>query len=351
MFVIRPAAAEDLPTLLKFARMVHFINLPADRDALSAKIVRSRRSFSGEAEDAREREFMFVLEDTSTGNVIGTSAIISCISWPGHPHTFLHVRRKSLFSQDLQTGQVHLTLEFGTDESGPSELGGLILAPGYRGHAERLGAFLSLVRLHFLGLHREHFAEQVIAELMGAVTPDSRNLLWEYLGRRFINLSYKEADLFCQHSKEFITSLFPRGEIYASLLPPEARNLIGRVGEETRPAKKMLEEQGFRFEDHVDPFDGGPYISARRDEIPIVQATRNATLEVGGGDHPETAFISCDGELGYRAVRCSCRLEGDRVHLGPEHAAAIGAESGAAIGVTPVKPHRTRQRRAEAASA
>jgi arginine N-succinyltransferase len=351
MFFIRPATADDLPTLLKFARMVHFINLPADRDALSAKIVRSRRSFAGEAEDARDREFMFVLEDASTGNVIGTSAIISCISWPGHPHTYLHVRKKSLFSHDLQTGQVHLTLEFGTDESGPSELGGLILAPGYRGHAERLGAFLSLVRLHFLGLHRELFAETVIAELMGAVTPDSRNLLWEYLGRRFINLSYKEADLFCQHSKEFITSLFPRGEIYASLLPPEARNLIGKVGEETRPAKKMLEEQGFRFEDHVDPFDGGPYISAKRDEIPIVQATRTMTLEIVEGEHAETAFLSCDGDLGYRAIRAKCRIEGDRVAITSDHARVIGAEAGLAIGVTPVKAHGARRRHAKAASA
>ena len=63
MFVIRPAILDDLPTLLKLAKMVHFINLPADRDLLSAKIGRSRRSFAGEVDDIREREFMFVLED------------------------------------------------------------------------------------------------------------------------------------------------------------------------------------------------------------------------------------------------------------------------------------------------
>lgn len=351
MFVIRPASPDDLPTLLKLARMVHFINLPADRDMIAAKIARSRRSFAGEQEDAREREFMFVLEDAATGNVVGTSAIIGSISWPGHPHTYLHVRKRSLFSTDLQTGQVHLTLEFATDESGWSELGGLILAPGYRGHPERLGALLSLVRLHFIGLHRDLFAEKIIAELMGAVTPDSRNLLWEYLGRRFINLSYKEADLFCQHSKEFITSLFPRGEIFASLLPPEARNLIGRVGEETRPAKKMLEDQGFEFEDHVDPFDGGPYISAQRDRIPIVAATRSVVLEVAEGEHPEIGFLSADGELGFRAIRGRYRLEGERILVAPAHAEVLGAATGLTVGFTPTKPPGARRRGSKATSA
>jgi arginine N-succinyltransferase len=341
MFIIRPAQPDDLPILLKFARMVHFINLPADRDALSGKIARSRKSFAGEFDDAgdplaaREREFMFVLEDTSTGNVVGTSGLISCISWPGHPHTFLLVRKRSLFSRDLGTGQVHLTLEFGTDESGPSELGGLFLAPGYRRHAERLGTLLSLVRLHFIGIRRELFAEKVIAEMMGTLTPDSHNLLWEYLGRRFINLSYKEADLFCQHSKEFILSLFPRGEIYASLLPPEARNLIGKVGEETRPAKRMLESQGFASEDHVDPFDGGPYLWAERDRIPLVAATRTATLAIDESPAAESGFVSCFGELGYRAIRGRFTLEGERVRLSAEQAEAIGAAEGDSIGVTP----------------
>ena len=86
-----------------------------------------------------------------------------------------------------------------------------------------------MIRFHFMGLRPHRFSERVIAEMMGRISPDNRNLLWDYLGRRFINLSYKEADLFCQHSKEFMTSLFPPGEIYASLLPAEARNLIAKV--------------------------------------------------------------------------------------------------------------------------
>ena len=338
MFLVRPAKLDDLDLLLKLARTVHFVNLPPDKDVIAGKILRSRKSFAGEYDqDERQRLFMFCLEDTQTGNLIGSSMIVCCVSWPGHPHTYLKVRRREFYSDDLQGGQVHLTLEFETDETGPSELGGLILAPGYRGHPEKLGKTLSMIRFHYIGLHPDQFSERLLAEMMGRITPDSRNLLWDYLGRRFINLSYKEADLFCQRSKEFMTSLFPPGEIYASLLPPEARNLIGKVGDDTRPARAMLEKQGFRYEGDIDPFDGGPYLEALRDEIPLVRSTGTFSLGTTGGDgFDRIGIVSCNGDLGFRAVRSEYRVEGDSVILPQESADTLGVASQDPIGITPL---------------
>jgi len=336
MFVIRQALPDDLSTLLKLAKMVHFLNLPADRDLIAAKIARSSRSFSGEEQNEREREYMFVLEDVDSGSVVGTSCAIGRVGWPGWPHVFLQVRRREHWSKDLQQGISHVTLEFGTEEQGFSEVGGLILAPGYRGHRERLGSVLSLVRFHFMGLHREKFLTRVLAELMGPVTPDSRTLLWEYLGRRFINLSYQEADLFCQHSKEFMTSLWPRGEIHASILPPDARALIGKVGEETIPAKVLLERQGFVATDHVDPFDGGPYLAAHRDEIPMVKATKRMKLSacVASG-LKQQAFVSCvSKQQGFRAVRCACSIKGGALQISKSVALVLHASVGDRMGVT-----------------
>jgi arginine N-succinyltransferase len=341
MFVLRQARADDADTLLKLAKMVHFINLPADPDIIRGKIARSRNSFAGRTDSARDRAFMFVLEDTETGNVIGTSSISSCISWPGHPHTFLRVRRREHYSGDLHQGQVHLTLELGLDESGPSEIGGLILGPSYRRHRDKLGAQVSLVRFHFIGLHRAWFADKLIAEMMGALTPDSRNLLWEYLGRRFINLDYHEADSFSQRSKEFISSLFPRGEIYASLLPAVARNLIGRVGPETEPAQAMLERLGFHYDGQVDPFDGGPYLSARTDDVPIVAGTTTARLGAPTTDLNEKGFVSAEGRDGFRAVRTALVRHGPEVSIPAEAVALIGAEPGETVGVTPLPSRST----------
>jgi arginine N-succinyltransferase len=335
MFVIRQVVAEDVTTLLKLAKMVHFINLPPDRDIIASKVERSRRSFEKQARDPRERNFMFVLEDLETGNVIGTSAVLSCISWPGHPHVYLEVTRKEFWSDDLQQGNTQVMLTLGEDISGPTEMGGLILAPGYRGHAERLGGFLSMVRFHFMGLHRRQFNKRVIAEMMGAITPDSHNLLWDYLGRRFINLSYKEADLFCQQSKEFMTALFPREPIYASLLPPEARNLIARESDETGPARRMLERQGFEYKGHIDPFDGGPYLEAVRDEIPLVAATKQCDLTgplTGAGK--SMGIVSCEGEQGFRSVQTPFTMRGEGLRISAEAMEAIGATRGSAVGVT-----------------
>jgi len=348
MFYIRQATLDDASTLLKLAKMVHFINLPADPDIISAKIQRSRRSFLGEAPSPREREFMFVLVDSDTGNVIGTSSVISCISWPGKPSVYFQVRKREHYSEDLQTGAVHVTLQIGTDESGASEIGGLILGPSYRGHKDKLGALLSLIRFHYVGLHREWFSERITAEMMAPLTPDSRNTLWEYLGRRFINLSYAEADRFCQYSKEFMTSLLPKSEIYVSLLPPEARNLIGKVGRETVPAKRMLESLGFEYKGQVDPFDGGPYLEAKRDDILLVKETRTLRLGSFDGEFTDTAFVSYDGESGFRAARTLCAVRGEEISIPPAEAAAIEAEIGASVGVTvyPAREKPSEQRAA-----
>jgi arginine N-succinyltransferase len=335
MFLIRPAILDDLPTLLKLAKMVHFINLPADKELLAAKIGRSRRSFAGDVDDIRLREFMFVLEDSESDEVVGTCSILCCVSWEGRPHIYLKTGKRSFYSEDLQLGQTHVTL------------GGLILAPGFRGRPERLGSLLSLIRFHFIGLNREMFADRILAEMMGPLTPDSGTLLWEYLGRRFINLSYKEADLFSSRSKEFLLSLWPKGEIYASLLPPEARALIGKVGDETEPAKRMLEKQGFRHHGHVDPFDGGPYLDAAIADIPIVKATSTrhiaAAKEVGSSYE---AFVSYKGRGGFRATRTRYDLAGERVTLPVATLAAIGAPHDAVVGFTPLPESKLPKRRA-----
>src|SRR5262245_57179793 len=344
MFVIRQANLEDAPTLLKLARLVHSNNLPADPDSLRTKLLRSRDSFMGKARTPLDREFIFALEDTDTGNLIGTSSIISCISSPGRPHLFLHVRKREHFSEDLATGHVHVTLQLGTDESGPTEIGGLILQPAYRGRKAKLGLLLSSIRFQFMALHLPWFNQRVIAEMAAPLTPDSRNTLWEYLGRRFINLEYAEADRFCRQSKEFITSLFPKGEIYATLLPPEARNLIGKVSPEAAPAKVMLENLGFRYVGHCDPFDGGPYLEATLSEIPLVKATHTATLSeaVAGAanDQGIDGFIGFSGPSGFRAVRASYveSNDGKTVSMPPDKLFLLGAAPGDQVAVTPRHP-------------
>lgn len=362
MFIIRQARLDDLSTLLKLAKMVHFINLPADKEIIAGKIVHSQQCFlraaGGAAPDAGESaaassngavglreavtradQFMFILEDTDTGVCLGTSQIMAHMGGPGNPNFSFKLSRREFFSKSLQTGTSHIVAKLYADESGPTEIGGLILQPASRGH--RLGRFLSLIRFHFIGLHRALFADRVIAEMMAPITLDGQNMLWEYLGRRFIPLSYTEADKHCQRSREFISALLPPEDIYLSLLPPEARDVVGRVHEETVPARKMLEKLGFRYKDAVDPFDGGPHLEAATDQISVVKAT--STVPLGdplaeGAPANRRAFVSrvdTDGE--FRAVETEYATDAKgRVRLPKAIVGAMGWKAGWPVGVTPI---------------
>lgn len=373
MFIIRRAKIEDMATLLKLAKMVHFINLPADKDIISTKILHSRSCFakvaqahpnqmaeprdgiapskpSSKAESngmlglGRSAEqsdlFMFTLEDAESGSVLGTSQILARMGGAGNPNVSFKLTTREFFSKSLQVGMKHTIAKLYLDESGPTEIGGLILQPSMRGHKQKLGRFISLVRFHFMGLHRRFFSDRVLAEMMAPLTSDGQNLLWEYLGRRFINLSYIEADRFCQTSREFMTALLPHEEVYLTVLPPEARAVVGQVGPETAPARRMLEKLGFKYRDFIDPFDGGPHLDVNTDDIPIVRQTRRVRLDdvASAASCKEKGYISvldADGE--FRAVETEyAEASGEAIRLPKATIDALKTEPGMLLGLTPM---------------
>ncbi|MAY74721.1 MAG: hypothetical protein CMJ31_08435 [Phycisphaerae bacterium] len=369
MFVIRRAKVDDSDTLLKLARMVHFINLPPDKEIIVQKVIHSRNSFLKVANQSARPEpeptpkvlsglgqghssmaglgaataksplFLFVMEDTASGGALGASQVVSHMGGPGAPNASFKLEKREFFSADLQTGTTQMVAKMHLDESGPSEIGGLILQPSYRGHKKKLGRFLSFVRFHFIGLHRELFAEKVLAEMMAPITSDGDNLLWDYLGRRFVPLSYDEADRFCQYSREFITSLLPKEDIYLSLLPPAARAVVGEVGVETRPARRMLEKLGFAYKGFVDPFDGGPHLECATDEISLVKDTslRDLGKPVDESECDRVGILSYQQSDGDFFAVCEPFTIGRAgvVHTTEHVMTAINASAGDTIGLTP----------------
>jgi arginine N-succinyltransferase len=360
MFLIRQGKQSDLEILLKLAKMVHFINLPADQDVIADKLRLSAASFRsvrhGEASlsagampavqslggaGGSAPLFMFIAEDLSTTNIVGTSTLVSRMGGPGEPNVAMKLRKREFFSSDLQSGTSHITAQLVLDESGPTEIGGLIVGPSFRRHPLKVGRQLSLVRFHYLGLHRERFQDRVLAEMMAPLTPDARNTFWEYFGRRFINLTYDEADRFCQKSREFMTSLLPREEIYLTLLPPAARALVGEVGKDTIPARRMLENLGFAYHNMIDPFDAGPHLEAQTDDISLVKETRLVALgeAVKDGAGEGMGFVSADepsvGSEQFRCVWTEYALKDTALSISDEAMSALGVSVGAKVGFTP----------------
>src|SRR3954468_19177883 len=108
VFLIRQSKPDDVPTLLKLARMVYFINLPPDDRIIAEKIEHSQRCFKkiaagappapqgkkgrrngvGTGWSSSEQDsdmFMFTIEDES-GGVIGTSQVRARQGGAGNPN-------------------------------------------------------------------------------------------------------------------------------------------------------------------------------------------------------------------------------------------------------------------------
>jgi arginine N-succinyltransferase len=280
MFVIRAVTAEDFDAVHRLAAVLNTVNLPDDADALGRVIKKAVRSFEGRVRNSADREFLFVMEDTTTGAGIGTSQIIAQHGTREHPHIFFRVLKEERYSRTVDRLFKHTVLRIGFDYDGPSEIGGLVLDPAYRKVPGKLGKQLSFIRFMFMAAHRETFRPRVLAELLPPFLEGGRSALWEALGRRFTELDYREADLISKDNKEFIKGLFPTGAIYVSLLDKNAQEVVGQVGDATRGVQHMLESIGFRYVDRVDPFDGGPHFEANLDELWPVQQTEAGRAHV-----------------------------------------------------------------------
>ena len=142
------------------------------------------------------------------------------------------------------------------------------------------------------------------SELRGVVTPDGFSPFWEGVGRQFFEMSFQEADY---HSGvtdgQFIMDLMPKYPIYVDLLPPEAREVIGRCHVDGIGALKLLEWEGFRFERVVDIFDGGPQVSTARSNIRTIRESREVVFEQGDVDEAgPPALVSTDELEGFRVA-------------------------------------------------
>jgi len=306
-----------------------FINLPQDEELIKTKIESSMRSFNNPSSKLSENYYIFVLEDTTAGEILGVSMIHAQHGTEEEPHFYLTVGQESKFSQTINTGFVHGTLKLGLETDGPTEIGGLILNPEYRGHEEKLGKQLSFVRFLYMAKNPGRFKTMIHSELMPPLDKHGNSPLWEAVGRRFLNMNYVEADILSRSNKEFILSLFPSENIYQTLLPMDARESIGKVGKETEPVKKMLESIGFKYTFEVDPFDGGPHYRCPLKEIKPIKNKMTGLLITNKAYDPAQArnvMISLEHpDYDFFAFKTKLQIHGDgQVSLDPNLVKDLG---------------------------
>ncbi|MFM2152241.1 MAG: hypothetical protein RL199_676 [Pseudomonadota bacterium] len=337
MMRLRDVRKSDLPELSRLARVLDTVNLPANERALVELVDHSARSFSGRLKDPLHRLYVFVLEDVRHQRLVGTSQIIAMHGTHEAPHVFLDLFEREHYSVSLDRLFRHQVMRIGYNYEGHTEIGGLVVDPSLRG-VDKPGKQLSFVRFLFMAMHRRWFRERVLAELLPPLLPDGRSVLWEAFGARFTGLTYQEADKLSRTSKEFIKELFPQGEVYLDLLGPAVKDVVGHVGPATEGVRRMLEAIGFRYDQRIDPFDGGPHFSAATGDIAPVKSYRRSRLaaERLTGD-AETFLVAVEGNRArpFQAVKTPCRFTRDEVRLPGWALELLGAAEGDRVHAIP----------------
>jgi arginine N-succinyltransferase len=342
-YEIRAATRRDRDDLLELARFLDSVNLPHDATAIDELLDVSERSFSGAIGDPRRREYIFVLRDRASERAIGTSMIIGQLGRRDAPYIYVDVLNEEKYSATLDKHFIHKVLSIGYSFHGPTEIGGLVMHPECRRAPERLGMLISYVRFLWIRMHREAMQPELLAELLPPLEPDGTSHLWEAVGRHFTGLSYREADRLSKKNKEFIRGLWPEGDIYASLLSPQAQDVIGKVGPQTRGVEKLLRRIGFRYAERIDPFDGGPHFVAPTDEVTLVRRARqlHAAPDVVTGTQRALVAREYDGAPYFRALSSPVALTADsrdptRVLLPRETLATLEASPDDLVWVLPL---------------
>ncbi len=315
MFQLRKAQEKDISTLYELSQLGNFINLPPDKEKIRKRIIKSIDAFDKPSKNLWENDYVFVLEDIDHNKIIGTSMVHAQHGTEEHPHFYLKVGKEKKYSSTVDKYFIHGTLKLGIDTDGPTEIGGLVLDPSYRGHSQKLGKQISFVRFLYMALHPERFKNKVHSELLPPLDENGNSILWDAIGRKFFHMDYMDADELSRVNKEFILNLFPSENIYQTLLGLDAQRIVGQVGPETKPVKKMLEAIGFKYMEEVDPFDGGPHYRCPFKEILPIKNSFRCAIKKEEGLENTSPYLICIDEKNFKAIYVDGFFDQDKMTL------------------------------------
>lgn len=328
MLMIRPIRESDSANFiaLVYQMSIGMRSLPKNQDRLMQKIIQSVESFKKTTSLPQQEQYLFVLEETSTGQIAGTSSIWTAQAAYWEDYFYRRETHRSLCpwtgaAQEIDIFKIVLPKE------DLSKIGSLYLHPAFRHH--RIGPLLSLSRFLFAAGHPNRFFPTVIAELRGVIQADQTCPFWNGIGRHFCNVSFVELFNRLDLDDSMIPKILPTHPIYISLLPKDVQETIGAVHESTRGALRILLKEGFRLTNDIDLFDGGPKVEADLREIHTVKESRTVVLGQVKADPVEgMTYILSNDRLDFRACYGTMQIDAD-------NQAILTHEVAAALNLTP----------------
>lgn len=341
MKIIRPIEQKDYPALHDIAveSGIGFTSLPVNEALLRSKIDKAVAAINLSVTQAGNQSYLFVMEDTETGEVVGTSGIEATV---GLDDAFYHYHCGKVVHASRELN-VHNTVDILTlcnDYTGVSEICTLFLKENARQGSN--GRLLSKFRFLFMAEHPHRFSETIIAEMRGVSDENGTSPFWQWLDEHFFSMDFPTADYLTGiGNKIFIAELMPKYPIYVSLLSKDAQAVIGKVHDKTRPALQLLEQEGFANRGYVDIFDGGPTMEANLPNIRTVMASRRLPIEINDAAIKDaTLCYTINTKVqGFRAKTARIRVDQEKnvACISSKSAQLLGLQNGDPIRFAPTK--------------
>ncbi|ABK07934.1 arginine N-succinyltransferase [Burkholderia orbicola] len=339
MIVVRVVQTGDVDALVSLAQETGpgLTTFKPDRDALAARIERSRRTLEGRAAPG-EAGYFFVMEESKTGDIAGVCGIETQV---GLEQPFYNYRVSTVVhaSQELGVWTRMSALNISHDLTGYAEVCSLFLSPRYR--TGGVGGLLSRSRFMFIAQFRDRFPERICAELRGHFDEDGTSPFWRAVGSHFYQIDFNAADYLSSHGrKSFLAELMPRYPVYVDLLPQDAQDAVGLTHRDTLPARKMLEAEGLRYQNHVDIFDAGPVLECHVNDLRTVRESVVVPVAIGVPDARDDAprSLVSNTSLGdFRVGVAPGVVANGAFVLSADDAVALDVKAGDPVRVLPLK--------------
>ena len=346
--LIRSARHSDLDALLKLSAMLPagMTSMPVDRDTWQQKLEQVAESLGESPSTTRESMYLLVMEADDAeasdkggkrgkddGDIVGCAGMVGGVGLTRPFYSYrMSVDMKA--SEELGIRRISNLLNLVNDFTGQTELISLFLQPDYR--RGMAGQFLSRCRYVFMRDFPERFGDTVFAEIRGWLDKEGNCPFWQHLGEKFFHLPFAKADFISAvRGSHFITELMPQFPVYLELLPEEAKAVIGKPHDEAMPAMKLLQREGFRHEDTIDIFDGGPVMQCHRDDIQSIKSCQGGIIksltDSIDGDDTRQCMVSNRQLADYRLVTGPVQWQGDGIVLRRSDADMLGVRQGDSV--------------------
>lgn len=329
MIVIRPIALSDLNALHQIAiDSGHGLtSLPDNKAFLAQRIKQSIDAFASQTTTVSEQSYLFVMQHTLTGVIIGTSGIEACVglTTPLYHHR-IETSEQSLSSHNIHTSLQTLTLC--TDLSAGSEICSLYLRPEYRKDGN--GRALSRFRFLFMAEHASRFTSTIIAEMRGYTDEDGRSPFWEWFEQQFCDIDFETSNqMISAGDMRFIQALMPKHPIYTHLMSAEAQQAINKVHRATEPAMALLAAENFNCGEYIGVNDAGPAMVCKLSDIKTVLESSLKTVSIGYEQKNSTHYLASNTQLvDYRAALIEATIQADIVIINKTTALILGVSDG-----------------------